>query len=79
MKKIHEMLRIEKGGENQIGEEIEAYKSLIPNRNLGLHVFCSAVFISVMKKQSAHLWSKSTTRNAVVGFLGASVGFLRES
>ena len=28
---IHEMLRIEKGGEKQIPEEIKAYNSLIPN------------------------------------------------
>jgi hypothetical protein len=28
---IHEMLYIEKGGENQIAEEIEAYSPLVPN------------------------------------------------
>lgn len=30
---IHEMLRVEKGGEIQIAEEVEAYNPLIPNGN----------------------------------------------
>ena len=49
---IHEMLRIEKGGEEQISDEIKAYNSLIPN---GAEFVATVMFEIPDPKQRAQI------------------------
>ena len=49
---IHEMLRIEKGGEKQIPEEIKAYNSLIPN---GTELVATVMFEIPNQKQRTRI------------------------
>ena len=72
---IHEMVRIEKGGEEQIRDELEAYNSLVPN---GKEFVATLMFEINVSADKGYAWAFPSKGNLLNIGIGVPVSIFKK-